>query len=280
MQRNVFAGYVIWWTALVALYYGQPGLRAETWGLIGLSGVGGIVAGVAINRPSRKLPWLLLTAALTSFTAGQVSFLVAQLSGSSSRSRLSRTCCLLTSVDYNSGFLIFIWSRTPDRDWRGLVDALTVTAGLALLSWISLIVPRAIARSCPGCRKAFDHFFTWQKKHAGHVFLLSRPARAGWSLDPSTWLGGVQLGDLRSGLMQLRGACPERRVVFASAMLSGGWGAAALHSRQSQNCGSRRPEYKAPAQVSRVRLTVLMLASLIAPVVLFIESFRFTGAGT
>ena len=32
-----------------------------------------------------------------------------------------------------------------------------------------------------------------------------------------------------------------------------------------------------PVEVSRVRLTVLMLASLIAPVVLFIESFRFRG---
>ena len=80
-RRYVLGGYATWWAVLVALYYGLPGLRAETWGLIGLSGVSGIVAGVAINRPSRKLPWLLLAAALTSFTAGQVSFLVAQLIG-------------------------------------------------------------------------------------------------------------------------------------------------------------------------------------------------------
>jgi diguanylate cyclase (GGDEF)-like protein/PAS domain S-box-containing protein len=59
LQRYVLGGYVIWWAVLVVLYYGQPGLRAETWGLIGLSGVSGIVAGMAINRPSRKLPWLL-----------------------------------------------------------------------------------------------------------------------------------------------------------------------------------------------------------------------------
>ena len=81
LRRYVLGGYAIWWAVLVALYYGQPGLRAETWGLIGLSGVSAIVAGVAINRPSRKLPWLLLAAALASFTAGQVSFLVAQLIG-------------------------------------------------------------------------------------------------------------------------------------------------------------------------------------------------------
>jgi diguanylate cyclase (GGDEF)-like protein/PAS domain S-box-containing protein len=65
LRRYVLGGYVIWWAVLVALYYGRPGLRAGTWGLIGLSGVSGIVAGVAINRPSRKLPWLLLTRPLT-----------------------------------------------------------------------------------------------------------------------------------------------------------------------------------------------------------------------
>ena len=65
LRRFVLGGYVIWWAVLVALYYGLPGLRAETWGLIGLSGAGGIMAGVVINRPSRKPPWLLLAAALT-----------------------------------------------------------------------------------------------------------------------------------------------------------------------------------------------------------------------
>ena len=52
LPRKVVTGYVIWWAALVALYYGRPGLRAETWGLIVLSGVGGIVAGVVMSRLS------------------------------------------------------------------------------------------------------------------------------------------------------------------------------------------------------------------------------------
>ncbi len=34
------------------------------------------MAGVVINRPARKTPWLLLAAANLSFVAGQVSFLV------------------------------------------------------------------------------------------------------------------------------------------------------------------------------------------------------------
>ena len=61
-RRQVLAGYFIWVTVLIVAYYRLPSLRVETWGLIGLSGVAGILAGIVINRPARKAPWLLLAA--------------------------------------------------------------------------------------------------------------------------------------------------------------------------------------------------------------------------
>ncbi len=76
-RRYVLGGYAIWVALLIALYYGLSGLRIETWGLISLSGVIAIVAGMVLNRPARKTPWLLLAAALASFAAGQLSFLIA-----------------------------------------------------------------------------------------------------------------------------------------------------------------------------------------------------------
>ena len=77
-RRPLLAGYAIWWAALIVAYYGLPGLRAVTWGLLGLSGVAAIVVGVLIHRPARRISWLLLAAANLSFVAGQVSFLVLQ----------------------------------------------------------------------------------------------------------------------------------------------------------------------------------------------------------
>ena len=59
------------------------------------------------------------------------------------------------------------------------------------------------------------------------------------------------------------------------AVFYGACGAAALHPSMT---GLARPVTRLRAEVSPVRLIVLMLASLIAPAVLFIESFRFRGS--
>ena len=127
---------------LIAVYFAVPGLRVQAWGLIGLSGVAAIVAGIFINRPSRKAPWLLLAAAQASFLAGQMSFLVAQLVGTELPfPSYADVLYLLNYPLYAVALTIFIWWRTPDRDRRSLIDALTLTAGLALLSWIFLILP-------------------------------------------------------------------------------------------------------------------------------------------
>ena len=50
-SRRVLGGYAAWIALLLVAYYLPPGLRVEAWGLIGLSGVAAIVAGVIINRP-------------------------------------------------------------------------------------------------------------------------------------------------------------------------------------------------------------------------------------
>src|SRR5579859_3714394 len=129
---------------LLLAYYQVQGLRLEMWGLLGLSGAGAIVAGVIINRPAQKAPWLLLAAANLSFIAGQTSFLTAewrnvQLPFPSFADALY----LLEYPLYAAAVLIFIRWRSPGRDRRSLIDALILTCGLALLSWIFLVLPYA-----------------------------------------------------------------------------------------------------------------------------------------
>jgi len=274
-RRHVLTGYSLWLALLVATYYVWPGLRVEAGGLFDLSGGFAIVAGVVINRPARKTPWLLLAAANLTFAAGQISFLVLTdiIKANVPFPSIADVFYLATYPLYAAGMLFFIWSRTPDRDRRSLIDALTLTVGLALLSWIYLILPYV---HNPG--------LSWLQKSVaiayplGDVLVLAMLARL---LVPGTararsvqllTLGtvGLLVSDVSYGLEQLHGSFHSGSVVVLGwAVFFGAWGAAALHPSMTE---LTRPVARQPAVTSPVRLTVLMLASLIAPVVLFTQS--------
>ncbi len=272
----MLAGYAIWVTLLIATYYRFPGLRTEAWGLIGLSGVMAIAAGVVINRPARKTPWLLLAAANLSFIAGQVSFLVmTQLGVRVPFPSFADVLYLATYPLMAAGMLIFIWWRSPGRDRRSLLDALTLTVGLALLSWIYLILPYV---HNPG--------LSWLQKSTaiayplGDVLVLAMIARL---LAPGTGrarsvqllaLGslGLLASDVSYGLIQLYGSFHNGTIVdLGWAVCYGAWGAAALHPSMTE---LTKPVSRQPSESSPVRLIVLLLASFIAPVVLFIDSVQ------
>jgi diguanylate cyclase (GGDEF)-like protein/PAS domain S-box-containing protein len=270
----VLVGYVIWMTLLIAAYYLLPRLRVETWGLIGLSGVIAIVAGAVVNRPARKAPWLLLAGANLSFTAGQVSFLVLTQRGAKVPfPSFADVLYLATYPLYAAGLLIFIWWRSPDRDRRSLIDALTLTVGLALLSWIYLILPYVHNPGLSWIQKSVSIAYP-----LGDVLVLAMIARL---LVPGTartrsvhllTLGTVGLlaSDVSFGLMQLYGSFHNGTIVdLGWAIFYGAWGAAALHPSMSE---LTQPVSRQPAETSPIRLTVLLLASFIAPAVLFIQS--------
>src|SRR5262249_39226319 len=81
--------------------------------------------------------------------------------------------------------------------------------------------------------------------------------------------------DVSFGLLQLHGSFHNGTVVdLGWVIFYGAWGAAALHPTMAE---LTQPVTRQRGEVSRVRLTVLMLASLIAPLVLFTESFRTRG---
>ncbi|HEY0716101.1 MAG TPA: EAL domain-containing protein [Streptosporangiaceae bacterium] len=262
---------------LILAYYGLPSLRPETWGLLGLSGVVAIVAGVVLNRPARRLPWLLLAAANLSFVAGQVSFLVF---GQILREPLpfpsfADVLYLVTYPLYAAGLLIFIWSRSPDRDQRSVIDALTLTVGLALVSWMYLILPYVHNPQLSWLQKCVAIAYP-----LGDVLVLAMLARLlapGTGRSRSVWLltlGTVALlvSDACFGGLQLYGSFRSGTVVdLGWALFYGAWGVAALDPTMSELTG---PAPRQQPQASTGRLIVLMLASLIAPVVLFIQSLQ------
>ena len=178
---------------------------------------------------------------------------------------------------YAAGLLIFIRRRGAGHDRRSLLDALTVTVSLALLSWLYLILPYV-----------HDPALSWQQKAVsiaypiGDVLVLAMLARL---LLPGTWrtrslhlltLGtlGLLASDVSFGLLQLYGsfhvgtATDLGWIVFYAA-----WGAAALHPSMTT---LTEPITPSQPPSSSFRLVLVMLAALVAPVVLFVESFDAT----
>src|SRR5208282_1782243 len=200
----------IWMTLLIVAYYAWPGLRVEAWGLIGLSGVLAIVAGVVINRPARRTPWLLLAAANLTFAAGQLSFLImTKLGIKVPFPSFADILYLATYPLYAAGLLIFIWWRTPYRDRRSLIDALTLTVGLGLLSWMYLVLPYVRNSELSWLQKSVAIAYP-----LGDVLVLAMLARL---LAPGTarsrsvqllTLGsvGVLVSDVSFGLISLYGS--------------------------------------------------------------------------
>ncbi len=272
-RRMLGGGYVGWLALLLAAYYALPGLRVGAWALIGLTGVTATVAGVVIHRPSRAMPWLLLAAGLASFTAGSV---VEQVMGTKLPfPSYADVLYLVTYPLWAAGLLIFIRRRTPGRDRRSLIDAMTLTAGMALLSWIYLILPYAN-----------EHSLSWLQKSVtiayplGDVLILAMIARL---LAPGTaqtrcvqllTLGAVGelAADVSFGLFQLHGSFHLGTVVDVGwVCVYGAWGAAALHPTMTE---LTRPVSQRLVEISAARLAVLLLASLIAPVVLFVQAIQ------
>jgi diguanylate cyclase (GGDEF)-like protein/PAS domain S-box-containing protein len=272
------AGYLAWMAALIVIYYTLPGIRSASWGLLGLSGVAATVAGVVINQPARKAPWLLLAGANLSFVAGQMGFLIsAQLGTPLPFPSFADFLYLMTYPLYAAALLMFISWRGAYRDRRSLIDALILTCGLALLSWLYIVLPSA---------RNSDQ--TWLQKSVatayplGDVLTLAMLARL---LAPGTKQSrsvvllaagsiGMMVSDVAYTLIQLHGTFHNGTIVdLGWALFYTAWGAAALDPSMT---GLTHQGSRARTEVSPLRLTVLLAASLIAPVVLFIRSVTGT----
>jgi len=255
---------------LIAVYYGLSVLRVGAWGLIGLTAVLAIAAGLLLNRPARKAPWLLLAAGVTCFAAGQLSFLIAatlqiELPHPSFADVLSLSCYPL----YAAGLLIFIYLRTPGGDRRSLIDALTLTAGVALLSWTFLMRPFVDNAELSGLEKSVAIAYP-----LGDVLLLALLVRL---LAPGIrrcrsvqllTVGTVALlaADTAYQAAQVQGTYHNGTIIdLGWAIFYSAWGAAALHPVMAR---LTEPGLRQQVEVSPSRLALLLLALLIAPFVL------------
>ena len=265
-----------WWLYLAVmlpiavLYLAGPLNTGPVFNLIGFSGVIAIVIGVRLHRPATRLAWYLLAAGLAFFVAGDVlSYNYAALFGEALPYPSVADVAYLVGI-YPctvAGLLLLIRLRNPGRDWVGLVDAMIVTIGLGLLSWVFLISPYAHNETLHLGTKLVSMAYP-----LGDILLLGvavRMAIGGGHRDSAYYLmisaiAAVLVTDSIYGWIQLHGSYTP------GGPLDGGWmlfyvlfGAAALHPSMKTFSEAVAKKVK----ITRGRVIGISVAALIAPVV-------------
>jgi diguanylate cyclase (GGDEF)-like protein/PAS domain S-box-containing protein len=272
--RAVLTGYGGAMVALGVTYYAEPSWHIAVWSAIGLLSAGAIVLGVLRNQPRHRLPWLLIAAGVLTFNAGDTTYnvLTGVFHQDNPYPSVADLLYLITFPLLAGGLLGLARSGSAGRDRASLLDALTLTFGLGLLSWIFLITPYLNAGGL-----TLPQRLTSIGYPLGDVVILATVARllAAARRTPAVvflTLGsaGLLVADVLYGLIQLNGDWRVGGPVDLGWLLFyGAWGAAALHPSMVV---LSRPRIVRTSELSARRLGLLTLSSLIAPAVLLVEA--------
>jgi diguanylate cyclase (GGDEF)-like protein/PAS domain S-box-containing protein len=278
-MRFAHACFVVWMVALTALFYAMPQWSMVTWAAIGLSGAAAVLVGIRLHRPSRRLPWFLLSGVLASFTAGDTAYniLTDYLHQDNPFPSLADGFYLAVYPMLATALLMLIRARSGARNRAALLDALLPTAGLGLLSWVFLIAPYVRDSGL-----ALDEKLTSIAYPLGDVLalammlrLLTAPGRKPVAVTIlSAGVSGLLVTDVLYGLRQLAGTwevggpTDAGWVFFYTAI-----GVSALHPSMTRLTASADAGPARSGPGGR-RIFVMSLAALIAPAVLLVEDLR------
>jgi len=270
--RRLLTGYALWMVALTVAEFSFPSLRIVFWSAIGVSSAAAVLCGVLRNRPRRRLPWLLVALALLVFTVGDATWIVLTqfLHQDNPFPSIADVFYLAMYPLLVAGLLLLPRSSTG-RDRAGILDALVLTAGLGLLSWIFLINPYLRDETLGSVEKLTSIAYP-----LSDILFLAAAAWLITAVRPTPTVilmavGGVSLlvTDFLYGVIQLQqGWNMGGPVDFGWIVFYATWGAAALHPSMTD---LTEPKVVRETPVTLTRMVVLTLSALIAPAVLVIE---------
>jgi diguanylate cyclase (GGDEF)-like protein/PAS domain S-box-containing protein len=272
-NRAVLTGYLTWMAALAVASFAWPDQHVFIWTAIGISSVTAMLVGIRRNRPRRAGPWYLLTAAVASLILGDVTadILVRVFDQPDPFPSIADVFYLTMYVLIAAGIVGLYRLGVVRRDAAGVLDALTLTAGITLITWVYLIGPYVENPELTGLQKAISIAYP-----LGDLLGLAVGASlvASMRATPALRLlavGGVGLlcSDIAYGIIQLDGTWQVGTPVdLGWIALYTCWGAAALHPSMRE---LTEPKVLRRQTERRRRLVLLGLACLMAPTVLLVE---------
>jgi diguanylate cyclase (GGDEF)-like protein/PAS domain S-box-containing protein len=264
---------------LTALYLFAPQLAGNgpLINSLGLMGVLAIVAGIRMHRPGARAAWWLFAAGQFLFFSGDLyTYSYPKLTGADVEfPSIGDALYLAVYPVLLIGLFLLIRRRNPRPDRSALIDALILTIGVGLLSWVFLIAPNFHIAELPW----------WQQTIAaayplGDVLLLAgviRLAVDSGQRTPAFWLLVSSIVclltvDSAYNLALLKGTY-DHQLVYDAGWIAYYllWGAAALHPSMRT---LEEPAGDLRTRLTPLRLTLLAGACLIAPSIRFAQAIH------
>lgn len=226
---RAWQAYVAVGAALTATYLLVPASADVLYVVLAASSVVGVVLGARLHLDRKRAPWWLFAAGLAAWTAGDLALAVLpQRAGQVT----ADVVYLLGYPLLALGVHLLVRARAAGRDTAAVIDAVTVTAALAVLAWVFLgsqvVADPAFGRTATTVKLVF---LLGDLVLAGGLVRLAMSATA-WSASLRLLVAALALivvGDVVDLAASVAGngtANVVDTVYLVSYVL---WGAAALH---------------------------------------------------
>ena len=265
--------------AASGLYLFAPGFQGNgpLFNLISGSSAVAILIGIRIFKPADPWPWRW-------FAIGQALFFLGDVYTYSYPILIGHevpfpspgdVLYLLVYPALMTGVLLAVRRRNPQGDRAGVIDALIITVGIALLSWVYLMAPYVHDATLSPIAKAVSIAYP-----LGDVLLLAAALRLAFDGGKrrgsfallAASIGALLTTDAAYGFALLDGTY-NHQLIYDAGWLAYYllWGAAALHPSM-RTLTEATPDRE--RRLSRLRLALLTAASLVAPSIIFVREAR------
>ncbi len=263
---------------LVIAIFALPQIHLYLWGLLGLGSVAAIVVGMIRNGPTHPRAWLLLVLGVGTFALGDITYdvLTKFIHEQNPFPSLADVFYLATYLLLAAGLITMVrMRRRRDGESGALLDALVITLGLGVLSWMYLIQPYVHATDMTLVAKLTSIAYP-----LGDILLLCVLARLVFGGGtPSTSVRlltmgavGVLVADSAYGWIQLNGSWKVGGPTdLGWVLFYVCWGAAALHPTM-RDLTMGQPWHA--RQLKPATLVVLSASALVAPLIIVWRDVR------
>ncbi|TML59666.1 MAG: EAL domain-containing protein [Actinobacteria bacterium] len=262
---------------LVYLFFPPLAGNGPLINLLGLSGVVAIVAGIRMHRPRARAAWWLFAAGQFLFFSGDLyTYSYPKLAGVEVPfPSFGDALYVAVYPVLMAGLFVLVKRRNPQRDRSALIDALILSVGVGLLSWVFLIAPNIHLTDLSVLARLVSAAYP-----LGDVLLLAAAIRLAVDTGKRAPAFYLLVGSIVSllatdsayNLALLKNTYNHQLIYdvgwIAYYLL---WGAAALHPSMRT---LEDPSQDLRTRLTKLRLALLAVACLVAPGVRVAQQFH------